>query len=162
VIDLDPLATLEGYCTKFSKDTKCSSGKTKDGGLVGNLVDHVVETSGQLTGPVLKQVTCIVDLNVLDLCDVDVIVNKLVQYCPKNQDRKALCISACACCGDKGSILDACVNLCLTKAGKLNANVDPLRVLDGEGKGKGFPVLPVEEKNTLLGLDLSKLGLGRK
>jgi len=159
VIDLDPLATLEGYCTKFSHDSKCDGGKPKEGGLVGNLVDNVVEVAGSLAGPVLKQVTCIVDLNVLNLCDVDVIVNKLVEYCPK-YDRKALCVSACACCGDKGSVLDACVNLCLTKEGKLNLNVDPLRLLDGEGKGNGLPVLPSNEKDTLLGLDVDKvLGL---
>lgn len=164
VVDLDPILSLEGYCTRFSRDAKCSGGDPKKGGLVGNLVENVVEVSGSLTGPVLKQVTCILDLNVLNLCDVDVIVNKLVQYCPKGADRKALCISACACCGDKGSILDACVNLCLTNEGKLNVNVDPLRVLDGEGKGDGLPNVPFQEKDTLLGLDLDGVlgALGRK
>jgi len=175
LLDLKPLLSLESVCLDFCKQANCSTpipGGLLGGGATGDLLGSVANSVGGLlsSGPAQclldpngdgsnpNKVTnyqacafpCILNLNLLNVCDVQAIVTSLVSVCP-NADLRGLCVSACLCCGNE--TIDVCVNLCLGSRG-IHLNISPLRILGlGDDKSKsnskedgfklpGLPVFP--------------------
>jgi hypothetical protein len=102
---------------------------------------------------------CILDLNVLNVCDVQAIITKVVKICPK-ADLKGVCVSACLCCSaDEGETVDTCVNLCLSNHG-IDLNLSPLKLLGGSTAEDSIKA-PTIDGFQLPGLPLlPQLGLG--
>lgn len=111
-MNLDPVASLENFCVALCKEPKCSEGRDTKYDLLGH-VKCVINAGNKLSPLQSCLLPCVLNLNALQTCDATAIVSKLVQTCP-NYDKKELCVSACACCGDDGQTLDACVNVCLS------------------------------------------------
>jgi hypothetical protein len=156
--------TLESVCLQTCNQANCSSddcaagllGKVT-GGVAGTLVDVVngpaqciLNPKGDGSNPNKLSnnqaclIPCILDLNLLDICDVQAIITSLIKICPK-ADVKALCVSACLCCGKDEEPLDVCVNVCLSNKG-IGLNIPPL-LGSGQGPAVGpvkLPPLPVD------------------
>jgi hypothetical protein len=163
ILDLQPIASLESICLDFCHQANCS--KTAPTDLIGKLAGGVAgAVSNLVSGPLQclldpngdgknpNQVSnyqacvfpCILNLNLLNVCDIQAIVTTLVKVCP-DSDRRGLCLSACLCCGKEEEPLDVCVNLCLSNQG-IDLSIKPADipllggVLGGKssgGKSKG-------------------------
>jgi len=135
ILDLKPILTLEGICANVCNNCHGPGTTAKPQDFVDGLVNGVLlggsdggAVSGLLKGtpaeclggvgvPLTKHQAClfpcILELNLLNLCNIDAIVSKLTAFCP-NFEYHALCAEACACCGDDNQPLDVCVEVCLT------------------------------------------------
>jgi hypothetical protein len=149
--------TLESVCLQTCNQANCSSADAAagllgqvTGGVAGTLVDLVngpaqclLNPNGDGSNPnnlspnTACMIPCILDLNLLDICDVQAIITSLIKICPK-ADVKGLCVSACLCCGKNEDPLDVCVNACLSNKG-IGLNIPPLL-----GSGQGPQVGPVQ------------------
>jgi hypothetical protein len=156
IINIPQILSLESICFDFCRQTNCSDLLPTD--LVGKLAGGIAgAVSDAISGPVKclldpkgdgsnpNKVSpfqacafpCILDLNLLNICDIQAIVTTLVKICPKT-DMRGLCLSACLCCGEENQPLDVCVNLCLSNQG-IDLSIKPadLPLLDGLVHGHG-------------------------
>jgi hypothetical protein len=133
ILNLRPILSLEGVCfdlcnecygqgqsdneTDFLGGLLGGTGNAESKGVLGDVLDMLKPIKDQgleLTGKQACMIPCIAKLNVLKACDVQAIVAKLVGVCP-NLQSKAICVSACLCCGENKDPLDICVNVCLER-----------------------------------------------
>jgi len=132
LIDLDPIASLENFCLDFCKNSNCSHDYKANGllGSVSKAARCLLDEVGNAITPLQScYFPCILNLNVLETCDVTAIAGLFGQICP-NGDKRARCLDVCACCAtsDDPKLLDVCVNLCLTDDG-VKLDVNPLKIL---------------------------------
>jgi len=186
LLDLKPLLSLESIAFDFCKQSNCTDADVLPaglGGLVGKVGGAVAELADDLLrGPlqclldpngdhsnpnkVTPYQTCvfasILSLNVLDTCDVQLIVSTLSKICPC-ADLHKLAISACLCCGKPDERLEVCVNLALGSKG-LQLDIQPADVpIIGDllGGKEGTNILKIGEQSKSKSKSKSKeSGLG--